>query len=351
MNQTRYKAAKAKKHLLWILLPGLFAGLCSILFFTDKENNSPGAAVMETIAEGDQVYWDREETFREMDSRFNIPIVKPEDVYFPDPMRTIGGRKSGVINVLLVGQDRGSERPHEGKRTGADVILLCSFQTEQKKLILTSFQRDIFADIPGYEPEKMNKAFTIGGFPLLKKTMKKNFGIRVDFCLGVDFDVFPQVVDALGGVSLELSDREAQEINRLVPNSFITEGMQVMNGAQTLAYCRIRKLDSDYIRTRRQQKVITALIGQVQNLSKREILETGFFLIRNVESDKSNIRILLEAMKLFPQVIESEIFHQQVPAEGTYEACMIKDQWCFRVDFDRNVKFLYDTIMDPLVPS
>lgn len=340
-----------RRYFLWVLLPVLLIGLCGTYFLSKKGIGFQDSTVMETIAENDQVYWDRDELFRELDPQFNIPIVKPEDVYFPEPVRTIGGRKSGVINVLLVGQDRGSERPHEGNRTLSDVILLCSFQREQQKLILTSFQRDIFANIPGYEPENINKAFAIGGFSLLKKTMKQNFGVRVDFCLGVDFDVFPQMVDMLGGLSLEITAGEAEEINRLVPSSSLAEGMQTMNGAQTLAYCRIRKLDSDYIRTRRQQKVIAAMIRQARNLSKQQILETGIFLLHNLESDKTMLRILLEGIKLFPLVTESEILHQQIPAKGTFEECIIDGHWSYRIDFGRNVKFLHDTIMAPLQAS
>ena len=339
-----FTAIRAKKWFFWILLLSILAGF---FLASRAETGLPDSELMEAIAASDQVYWDRDEMNREMDPVFHIPIVKPEDVYFPDPVAAIGGRKSGVFNVLLVGQDRGSERPHEGERTGSDVILLCSFLKEQKKMIMTSFQRDIFASIPGNEPEKINKAFTIGGFSLLKKTMKQNFGVHVDLCLGVDFDIFPQVVDSLGGLSLEITAEEAQEINRLVHHSTLTEGMQTMNGAQTLAYCRIRKLDSDYIRTRRQQKVMSALIHQAQSLSKEQILDTGIFLIRSVESDKNILRIFLDGIRLFPMVTQSEILHQQIPVEGTYEECIIEGRWCYRIDFNQNVKFLYDTIMNP----
>ena len=160
-----------------------------------------------------------------------------------------------AFHILLIGQD---QRPGEpGKRS--DSLILCSILPREKKMILTSFLRDLYVKIPGYGYERINAAYAIGGADLLDKTLAENFGIHVDGNIEVDFEHFPRIIDELGGVRLELRADEAREISRL--SDPVEEGMQRLNGAQALVYARIRRLDadSDFSRTLRQRKLLTAL--------------------------------------------------------------------------------------------
>ena len=276
---------------------------------------------------------------------FTFPTVAVEDVVFAEDPRDIGGEDSSLINILMIGQDRGQEREHEGERTMADVILLCSFNMDTKRLTMTSFMRDMFVEIPGVGKANINKAYPYGGMELLDETLLHNFGIHVDANVEVDFDVFPVAVDALGGVTVEITQEEADEINRLVPYLHADAGYQHLNGAQTLVYCRIRGMDSDYIRIERQQKTLQALLQQAKSLTLGKAITIAAKVIPMVESDLSVLELTDLFRTLFPMAREFIMVHQRVPAEGTYEECIINGGWSFRVDFEQNNLFLYDTLV------
>ena len=218
-------------------------------------------------------------------------------------------------------------------------------------MTMTSIQRDIFVDIPGYGANKLNHAFRHGGLRLLKRTLKRNFGIHVDTAIEVDLDAFPMIVDALGGVSLDLTREEADEINRLNPDGHVEPGLQTMNGAQTLTYCRFRKLDSDHVRTGRQQNVLESLLNSSRDLSRKEVLKLALRLIPLVESDRNILSLLNQIRILYPMAREFPLYRQQIPAEGTYETCLINDQWAYHISFSRNAEFLYHTLVMGLYPE
>ena len=278
-------------------------------------------------------------------SGYTFPTVAEEDVVFAENPRDIGGEDSSLINILLIGQDRGQEREHEGERTMADVILLGTFNMDTRQLTMTSFMRDIFVDIPGVGKDNINNAYLQGGMELLDETLLRNFGIHVDANVEVDFDVFPVAVDALGGVTIEITQEEADEINRLVPYLHVDAGYQHLNGAQTLVYCRIRHMDSDYIRIQRQQKTLQALLQQAKSMTLGKAISIAAKVIPMVESDLNILELTDLFRTLFPMAREFSMVHQRIPANGTYEECIINNGWSFRIDFEQNNQFLYDTLV------
>ena len=132
------------------------------------------------------------------------------DVEFEDHSTQIGGPKSNLINIMLIGQDR---RPGEA-RTRSDSMILCTFNKKTGQMTMTSFLRDLYVQIPGYQDNRLNVAYAAGGMPLLNETLKHNFGIHVDGNIEVDFTQFAQLVDLMGGVSMELRQDEANSINQ-----------------------------------------------------------------------------------------------------------------------------------------
>ena len=112
----------------------------------------------------------------------------------------------GLINILLVGQDR---RPNEGRQR-SDAMILCSFNPETNRMSAISFLRDLYVQIPGYDDNRLNAAYAFGGFELIKETFNHNFGITVDGCLESDFEGFEKIIDAVGGVEIELTSEEAE---------------------------------------------------------------------------------------------------------------------------------------------
>lgn len=175
---------------------------------------------------------------------------------------------SGVLNILLVGQDR-----REGEsQARSDSMILCTFNKHTKQLTMTSFLRDLYVPIPGHHNNRINAAYSEGGAALLDRTLRENFDLHIDGNIEVDFSQFSQIIDLLGGVQLELREDEAAEINKET-GSGLSAGVQVLNGEQALTYARIRKLDADgdFSRTSRQRKLMNALLGSYRNIKWKEI--------------------------------------------------------------------------------
>lgn len=227
----------------------------------------------------------------------------------------MGGKGSGVVNIMLIGQDR---RENEG-RTRSDTMILCTFNKKTKTLTMTSFLRDLYVAIPGYGSNRLNSAYAFGGMDLLDKTISQNFQVHVDGNVEVDFSQFAQIVDALGGVEMELRQDEAEFINYETGSEY-SAGTWVLSGDQALAYSRIRKLDADgdFSRTNRQRKVLSAILDSYRSASLPQMLSMTTQILPMITTDMSNMQILGHAMELFPMLSGLEIVSSRIPAAGTF---------------------------------
>ena len=156
-----------------------------------------------------------------------------------------------VLNVLLCGVDTNDGTASSGR---ADSIILVSVNKKTKEIVLSSFFRDsyIYMDIPKKDGttegryEKLNAAYVFGGPATLIDTIEKNFKVEIDQYIAVDFSSFTKLIDALGGVTVDVEQREAMFIRRTSSHKNFPYGNDVkLNGKQALVYSRIRKLDSD----------------------------------------------------------------------------------------------------------
>lgn len=255
----------------------------------------------------------------------------------------IGGEGSGLINILLIGQDR-----REESRARSDCVILCSFHPESKKIIITSFLRDLYVEIPGYEGNRLNAAYAIGGMPLLQQTMQKNFSLYMDGCIEVDFSRFSQIIDILGGVTIELRQDEADAINKSVPGS-LTAGIHLLNGDQALAYSRIRNLDDDgdFSRTGRQRKLLSSLLDSYRNADLLTILSMVVDTLPMISTDLSKRQILVLAAKLFPLLDDPEILSQRIPGDGTYSYSTIRNMDVLTADMENIREQLRESLLSP----
>lgn len=264
------------------------------------------------------------------------------EVAFPEHDTIIGGKNSGILNILLIGQDR-----REGEtQARSDSMILCTFDKEAKKLTMTSFLRDLYVQIPGYNNNRINAAYAAGGSALLEKTMKKNFGIHIDGCVEVDFTQFADIVDLLEGVKIELRQDEAEIINRET-GSALTEGLQTLNGKQALTYSRIRKLDADgdFSRTDRQRKVITALLDGYKDAGLSKILSLVNQVLPMISTDMNGPEILTYAMELFPILSGGTLVSQYVPAQGTYTDKTVNGMSVLVADMDAVREMLEESLL------
>ena len=274
------------------------------------------------------------------DNTFWQNIIQLND---SDSGTLIGGKKSKIVNILLIGQDR---RPGE-ERARSDTLILCSFHTRNKTLTMTSFLRDLYVPIPGYRDNRINAAYAAGGIPLIKQTLQENFGVYIDGCVEVDFTQFSRIIDLLGGVPIELRQDEATYINNNVSGSQLSSGTQLLNGEQALIYARIRKLDADgdFSRTNRQRKIISTLLEQCRGADISQLTDLARALLPMVSTDLSEGKILVYAAQLLPMFSDMEIISQQIPAEGTYTQQSIDSMAVLVPDLEQNRAYLVETLL------
>lgn len=200
-----------------------------------------------------------------------------------------------VINVLLVGLDSKNALQYGGN---SDSLILVSLNKKTEKISMCSFFRDswCYMDISGRERyAKINSSYFHGGPTALIDTIERNFKVDIDYYVAVDFSSFRDIIDALGGITVEVQEYEANYINKTNPDFHIEAGPAVhLTGKQALVFARIRKsdYDSDVSRTRRQRQVITSLIQSAKNASLSQLNNTLDALFAYVKTDLTKSQIL-----------------------------------------------------------
>jgi len=269
---------------------------------------------------------------------FTGPVIDPTDIIWStEPVTVID--EEHIINILLIGQDR---RPGQGRQR-SDAMILCSVNTETKTLTLTSFLRDLYVRIPGYQDNRLNAPYALGGTELLKETLKLNFGVQVDGCIEVDFSQFEEIIDLMGGVDISLTSSEAAYLNG--QGFALKEGANHLDGEAALAYSRIRYIDTDFGRTNRQRTVLAALVEQSRNISLKQMHSLLEGVLGLITTDMSNGQIIGLALECFPMLTALQVNTQHIPAEGTYQFASIRGMSVIVADLEANRKLLADTIM------
>ena len=255
----------------------------------------------------------------------------------------IGGTGSGIVNILLIGQDR-----REGEATArSDTMILCTYHRKTGDVTMTSFLRDLYVPIPGHHSNRINAAYSEGGTALLDQTLRENFDLHIDGNIEVDFSQFSQIIDLLGGVSMELREDEAAEINKETGSS-LTAGLQTLNGQQALTYARIRKLDADgdFSRTSRQRKLMNALMSSYRNIKWKDLLPLIDELLPLISTDMNYGKLVLLAMEILPKLSDTQITSQRIPADGTFTDEKIDGMLVLSADLDANRELLRKTLLN-----
>lgn len=276
-------------------------------------------------------------------SVYPIPTARaPETLSTSDSAKAVlagfGAEKTDdPIHILLIGQDRRENESY----ARSDAIILCSFLPESEQLVLTSFLRDLYVEIPGHQPNRINAAYALGGMDLLRQTVESNFHVAVSGCIEVDFAQFAEAIDSLDGVTIQLRQDEADTINEAVPGD-LAAGSQHLNGAQALAYSRIRSLDQDgdFSRTQRQRTVLTALLKRFQEANLRSLLNAAKEVLPVLTADMSQKNMLSLAMRIFPMLSGAGITSQKIPADGCFTYDTIRGMEVLVPDMDAARKLL-----------
>lgn len=204
-----------------------------------------------------------------------------------------GGEKMhsrNVINVLLIGEDNDDDSHR------SDSMLLVSLNKTTKQIVLTSFLRDSYSymDINGSERyDKTNHAYSWGGTKALIETLQNNYKIEIDHYVTINFSAFTKAINAVGGVDVPVTEKEAEFMNSTTHFNDFKSGSSVhLDGAHALIFSRIRHLDGEVERTDRQKLVIKALINKAKTLSVSDITPLCDKVLPLVSTDYSKLEII-----------------------------------------------------------
>ncbi|MBO4396486.1 MAG: LCP family protein [Eubacterium sp.] len=274
-----------------------------------------------------------------------------------------------VVNILLVGADKNlDEQDAEDAERRSDSMMIATMDIKHQKLKLTSLMRDMYVAIPGHGNQKLNAAYSLGGIQLLYETIAQNFGVRMDGYAEVNFDAFVNVIDLLGGIEVNLTQSESDNLNstnyikrKKYRNTKV--GKQIFNGYQALGYCRIRHgkknangkypgvytasgKGDDYGRVERQRLTIQAILDKVKKMSPTELIDLAADVLPNVTTDIVKDEIY-SYMITVVQMGTTQLNQFSLPVDGTYTNQTVGGQQVLVPDITSNKaalkKFIFNS--------
>lgn len=249
-----------------------------------------------------------------------------------------------VTNVLLLGVDARSEDAAESSRS--DTMMLISVDMKHRTIKLTSFLRDTWVYIPCEDTEqRLNAACTYGGYSGVADTIEYNFGVKIDGYVVTDFEMFKVLVDAIGGVEVDVTEAEAKEVTnhkKRYGNVKLKSGKHNLTGEQALAYCRIRKIDTDFVRTKRQRTVMSAIIKKMKSSNPFTLYSMAYQAAPYIETDMSKGALMGLVAKA--GICAGSIHQTRVPFEDTWSYANIRGNSVISIDKEENKKQLIDYI-------
>ncbi|MBQ8654868.1 MAG: LCP family protein, partial [Clostridia bacterium] len=218
----------------------------------DEETDTADEAAAET--DGDE----EAEVMISDEAMESIEIMDAEidESVDPDSLDLNTNLPDNVVNILLVGVDTRSTDMDEGYQHG-DVQIICSINKDTGSVKLTSLQRDLYVAIPGYKSKnRINVAYARGGGELAMRTINSVFEMNIEYYVTINFYGLASIIDAIGGVDIEMTKAEAKAINTYLkkhPPKYdnqgddyervpleVRSGVQHLDGIQAVMYARTR---------------------------------------------------------------------------------------------------------------
>lgn len=249
-------------------------------------------------------------------------------------------RSDDIMNILVIGSD--TRESQERGRT--DSLIMLSIDKKNKRTTMTSFMRDCYVTLPEYDLDgdgafygegdkcKLNAAYVYGGAELLMDTIEYNFDVAVDKYVYIDFFSFIDIIDAVGGLELDVTDEEAvgmqdpmREQNRYLGNEYgtdyLTQGGKklLLNGNQALGYARLRYVgNADFERTERQRTVLTKLLEKAKASGIFTLDKFAVAVCEHIETNMSKWDIY-KLIYRSPFIIKYQTKQLRIPGDDEYE--------------------------------
>ncbi len=212
--------------------------------------------------------------------------IEPENV----ELSLTDGLPGNRVNILLLGIDF-----LEDGQQRSDSMMIASVGYNSVRL--TSIMRDTMVDIPGYGRHKLNSAYSYGGPEMAMRVVNETFKLNITNYIAVDFCTMVDLVNAIGGVDIEVEERELEHLNKYAYDTYkkintvnpekyghyidsqpYTQGGTLhLNGLFATGYTRIRLIDTDYVRTSRQRRVLSAALQQVRKNAWNPLMYARLF--------------------------------------------------------------------------
>lgn len=217
----------------------------------------------------------------EVASAIEILDAEIDDTVDPKNLELNENLPDNVVNILLVGIDGREDDVEAGTQHG-DVQIIVSINKDEGTIKLTSVLRDLYVTIPGYKSKnRINVAYQRGGGELAMRTMNRLLELNIEHYVAINFYGLASIIDALGGMDIELTKQEAAAINTYIKKNLKKggydnqgkdyeriplekkNGVQHLDGIQAVMYARLRSIDNDFARSGRQRKLLELLLAQV----------------------------------------------------------------------------------------
>ncbi|HZW02778.1 MAG TPA: LCP family protein [Anaerolineaceae bacterium] len=219
----------------------------------------------------------------------------------PVPQASTLAPPEGTVNILILGSDW---RPAAGFRT--DVIMLAMINPSKGTVSVISFPRDLWVYLPGVGMQRINTAQAFGGFQLTQATFEYNFGVRPDYYVMTNFQGFQQIIDSLGGISVQASINLTDRCDLPMGNDgwcSVGPGTYQMDGQTALWYARSRKSTSDFDRTRRAQEVMQGVFTKLMNLNAIGRIPELYQLYKNNVETNIGLDTIISMAPMAPKLL------------------------------------------------
>ena len=236
-------------------------------------------------------------------------IIFPRDEMIHDPK---------IINILFLGTDYTINNEERGR---ADSNMLCSFNTRNGQIKLISFERGIGVPVPGRGSDLLTHAYHWGGPMLSQSIISSMFNIDIKAYVQVDFQSFAEIVDAIGGIDIELTELEAKALSGAIPTQVwawgdVHEGWNHLGGHDTLQYCRLRSIDSDWNRQRRQRTVLEQLQKKCRGMSAGALIRLAEEVMPMIHTNLTKDHVSKLVLNL-PRLLRGSVSQLQVPDKNS----------------------------------
>ncbi len=200
------------------------------------------------------------------------------------------------VSVLFIGVDESDKRKAEHSSTLSDALLVATLNNKDKTVKLLSIPRDSYVYIPDRgRKDKITHAHAFGGTRGTIETVERVLDIPIDYYVKMNFNAFIEVVDALGGVEVEVPYERIELDENDRRTIHLQPGFQNLDGRHALALARTRKLDSDVERGKRQQMIFQALLDRATSITSI----TKYGEVIDAVGDNMKTNMTFDEMKSF----------------------------------------------------